>query len=155
MNETDLIAPCGMNCGVCSLYLALRHDVKSKGIKMPYCKGCRPRDKKCAFLKKRCSLLLEKTVEFCYECGIFPCENLQRIDKNYRANFRISLIENLEFIRQNGIGAFLAKEKEKWKCPQCGDNICCHNGICYNCNSDEFKSGKYNMYGTKIKKAPD
>ncbi|MFC1995459.1 DUF3795 domain-containing protein [Chloroflexota bacterium] len=51
MNE-ELIAPCGMNCGICSGYLASKYDIKSKGIKMPYCIGCRPRDKKCAFLKK-------------------------------------------------------------------------------------------------------
>jgi hypothetical protein len=42
-----LIAPCGMNCGICSGYLASKYDIESKGIKMPYCIGCRPRDKKC------------------------------------------------------------------------------------------------------------
>ena len=31
MNE-ELIAHCGMNCAICSGYLAYRHDVKSKGI---------------------------------------------------------------------------------------------------------------------------
>jgi hypothetical protein len=28
--EEKLIAPCGMNCGICSGYLALKHDIKSK-----------------------------------------------------------------------------------------------------------------------------
>ncbi|MHB8086476.1 MAG: DUF3795 domain-containing protein, partial [Dehalococcoidia bacterium] len=51
MNE-ELIAPCGMNCAVCSRYLALKYNVKSKGIKISYCTGCRPRDRKCALLKK-------------------------------------------------------------------------------------------------------
>jgi len=63
--EKELIAPCGMNCAVCSGYLALKNDVKAKGVRMPYCKGCRPRDKKCAFLKKRCDLLLNKQLEYC------------------------------------------------------------------------------------------
>ena len=40
----ELIAPCGMNCGICSGYLASKYDVKGKGVKMPYCIGCRPRD---------------------------------------------------------------------------------------------------------------
>ena len=35
--KKELVAPCGMNCAVCSGYLALKHDVKSKGVKMPYC----------------------------------------------------------------------------------------------------------------------
>jgi hypothetical protein len=50
--KEELVAPCGMNCGVCSGYLAFGHDVKAQGIRMPYCKSCRPRDKKCTFLKK-------------------------------------------------------------------------------------------------------
>ncbi len=46
----ELIAPCGMDCAVCSSYLALKNDVRAKGVRMAYCKGCRPRDKKCSFL---------------------------------------------------------------------------------------------------------
>jgi len=48
----DLIAPCGMNCALCASYLALVNDLKSKGIKISYCTGCRARNKKCAFMKK-------------------------------------------------------------------------------------------------------
>jgi hypothetical protein len=83
----ELIAPCGMDCNVCSGYLALQHTVRDKGVRMAYCKGCRPRDKKCAFLRKRCELLLNNKVEFCYECEEFPCENLKHIDKRYRTLF--------------------------------------------------------------------
>jgi hypothetical protein len=107
-----LIAPCGMNCAVCSGYLALEHDVKSKGIRMPYCKGCRPRDKKCAFLKKRCELLLNDKVRFCYECESFPCRNLEHLAKLYTTNFRMSPIENLKTIEQKGIPGFLENEKK-------------------------------------------
>ena len=34
----ELIAPCGMDCNVCSGYLALKHDVREKGVRIPYCK---------------------------------------------------------------------------------------------------------------------
>lgn len=140
--DTELIAPCGMNCGICSGYLAFKHDVKSKGIRMPYCTGCRPRDKKCAFLKKRCSLLLEGRVQYCYQCPDFPCQGLQKIDKRYRSQFRMSMIENLECIKKNGVRQFLAAQEEKWKCPECGGLICCHNGICFNCGIDLLKKKK-------------
>lgn len=138
-DKPDLIAPCGMNCAVCSGYLAFKNDVKSKGIRMPYCKGCRPRDKKCAFLKKGCELLLSKKVEFCYECKDFPCEKLNRIDKRYQTFFRMSPIGNLELIKENGLSKFLEKQEEKWQCPTCGEAICCHNGLCFNCGLDELR----------------
>ena len=138
----ELIAPCGMNCGICSGYLALRNDLKSKGVGMPYCTGCRPRNKQCAFLKKRCDLLLNNRISYCYECHEFPCTNLSRIDKRYRASFRMSMISNLEYIRENGIDKFLNEESEKWKCPDCVKAICCHNGICFNCGLEELRLKK-------------
>lgn len=141
MNQ-ELIAPCGMNCGICSGYLALKNDVKSKGIRMAYCTGCRPRDKMCAFLKKRCNRLLEGQVQYCYECDDFPCANLLKLDKRYRALYRMSMIENLEYIKENGVEQFLKREEEKWKCPQCGEIICCHNGICFSCRLDKLKNKK-------------
>lgn len=140
--NVELIAPCGMNCGVCSGYLAFKNDVRSKGIRMPYCAGCRPRDKQCAFLKKRCDLLMSGRIQYCYECDDFPCRNLQHIDKRYRTSYRMSMIENLEYIKREGIEAFLEKEEEKWKCPECGAVICCHNGICFSCGLEKLRSKK-------------
>jgi hypothetical protein len=139
MNE-ELIAPCGMNCALCSSYLALKNGLKSQGIKMPYCSGCRPRDKRCAFLKKRCQLLGSGQVNFCYECPDFPCRNLKHVDERYRANYRMSMIANLVDIKARGITAFLETEAEKWRCRNCGEAICCHNGLCFKCSLDALKT---------------
>ena len=57
----------------------------------------------------------------------------------------MSMIDNLEFIRENGIRRFLEKEEEKWKCPECGAVICCHNGICFGCGRDKLSTRK-NLY---------
>jgi hypothetical protein len=141
MNE-QLIAPCGMNCGLCSSYLATRYDLKSKGIQESHCTGCRPRNKQCAFLKKKCNSLLNGGVQYCYQCPDFPCERLQHLDKRYRTLYRMSMIENLEYIKKNGILQFLTREQEKWKCPQCGEVICCHNGICFGCGLDNLVNKK-------------
>ena len=143
--EEQLVAPCGMNCAICSGYLALKHDLKSRGIKMPYCEGCRPRGKECAFLKKPCKLLMDKKVKYCYECKDFPCERLRRLDCRYQTNFRMSMIDNLDLIKKNGMPAFLGKENEKWKCQKCGGVVCCHNGICFDCGLNELK-GKKRLY---------
>ena len=138
----ELIAPCGMDCAVCSSYLALKNDVRAKGVRMAYCKGCRPRDKKCAFLKKKCELLLKNKVRFCYECEEFPCKNLEHIDKRYQTFFRMSFIDNLKLIKKQGLTKFLESQKKKWQCPNCGEVICCHNGICFSCDLEKLKNKK-------------
>ncbi len=141
MNE-DLIAPCGMNCGICSAYLAQKYDLRSKGIRMSYCTGCRPRDKRCSFLKKRCTLLLNNNVKYCYQCDDFPCRELSHLDKRYRMYYRMSMVENLESIKESGTRQFLEKEEERWKCPECGGVICCHNGICFSCGVSKLRDKK-------------
>ena len=138
--KEELIAPCGMNCGVCSSYLAATYDVKSQGIRMPCCSGCRPRNKQCAFLKKKCQLLLNGQVEFCYQCPDFPCNQLRKIDTRYKTLYRMSFIENLKYIKEKGLKKFLDREREKWRCPECGETICCHNGICFHCGLDKLRT---------------
>ena len=138
----ELVAPCGMDCNICSGYLAICHDVKSKGIRMSACQGCRPRDKQCAFLKKRCASLKNHTISFCYECKEYPCENLVHIDTRYKTYFRMSLLENLTAIQKNGIEKFLRNEAEKWRCPTCGGVLCCHNGLCFHCDTDHLRKKK-------------
>ncbi len=138
----DLIAPCGMNCALCASHLALKNDLKSKGIKISYCIGCRPRNKKCAFIKKQCSKLLNGEVAFCFECASFPCDRLNALNDRYKERYKMSMIENLNFIKEHGMQNFLAEQEKKWKCPNCGELISCHNGICFNCSLDTLKHRK-------------
>ena len=140
--KEELVAPCGMNCNVCAAYLGAKHDARSLGVRMRYCEGCRTRKTPCAFLKKKCDLLLKNEVEYCHECRDFPCDPLSAIDKRYKTNFRMSEIENLQRIRDEGIEVFLKSERAKWKCPECGGLICCHNGICFDCGLDRLKGRK-------------
>lgn len=137
--EAALVAPCGMNCAVCGAYLAMKYDLRSQGLRIPYCEGCRPRDKQCSFIKKRCELIMSGEVEYCYECDKFPCPNLVGLDKRYIEHFNMSMIENLTLIKEKGITAFLEKEEEKWRCPECGGVISCHTGICFSCGLEKLK----------------
>jgi len=145
--EEILLAPCGMNCGVCSGYLSMKNDLNSQGIKMTYCIGCRPRGKNCAFIKKQCDLLQSGKIRYCYECDDFPCRILKHLDKRYCSLYRMSMIENQEILKKEGVSGLLAREEEKWKCPECGGVICCHNGICYTCGIEKLKNkDKKKMY---------
>ncbi len=140
--KAELIAPCGMHCAVCAAYLARENNLKDKGLSLPGCAGCRPRGKNCALLKKRCARLREGQVQFCYECDDFPCRQLATLDRRYRTRYRTSLIENLVFIRGQGVEAFLQKEEDRWRCPDCGGTICCHNGLCYRCGLEKLQRKK-------------
>ena len=140
--EADLIAVCGMNCAVCSSYLSKKNDLKAKGIRLPFCSGCRSRHKNCSFLKKHCSKLSNNEVFFCFECGVFPCDRLKRVDNRYQELYHMSLIVNLKLIKEIGLENFLFQQEKAWKCPTCGELICCHNGLCYNCQIEELKNKK-------------
>lgn len=139
--KPELIAPCGMNCGVCASYLAMKNDLKKKGLGKTYCDGCLPQARYCHY-KRQCDLIGKGIVRFCYECTEFPCLGLKTLDKRYRTFYHMSELENLQFIKEEGIERFLQRETEKWRCPQCGDTVCCHNGICYNCGIEKLKTKK-------------
>jgi hypothetical protein len=130
MMEAKLIAPCGMNCGICLAYFGYRMDGKKR--KDP-CIGCRSAKKNCAFIIKRCKYLPQKEVEFCYECDDFPCENLKKLDRRYRTRFSMSMIENLEFIKTQGMDEFLEHQEKQYECPECGGVINVHTSKCYGC----------------------
>ena len=138
--EAILIAPCGANCSVCSSYLAMKNGLKKTGIMTRYCRGCGPRGKGCGFTRMGCELLINQRVRFCFECEEFPCYRNKETDERYRNRFHVSLLENLYFIKENGVEKFLEKEEEKWKCPECGGVISCHNGICYSCGLEKLRN---------------
>lgn len=142
--KEELIAPCGMNCSLCIGYLAMKNEVNKKGLKRVYCEGCIPRGKNCLHMGDQCQLLGKGLVRFCYECKDFPCKRLKALDKRYSTKYHMSMIENLIAMRDSGLESFFKKEAEKWTCPDCGNMVCCHIGLCLNCKLDILlKNRKY------------
>ena len=129
--KQELIAPCGMNCGICVAYLRDKRK----------CPGCRLRDKKCGI--RNCEKFQKNKFKYCYECDTFPCARIKRLDKRYRTKYEMSMIENLEYIRENGVSKFIEREITRWKCPKCGGVICVHHRKCYTCGTQGIpKTGK-------------
>ncbi len=147
MLEDELIAPCGMNCRLCVNYQAMLYDLDKKGFKRRYCPGCRPRGEHCLHLQNHCDLVGKGLVQFCFECGVFPCKRLKGLDKRYRTKYHLSMIDNLVSIRDKGMDAFLVEEEVKWGCTDCGSAICCHNGLCLNCNLQLLQRNKKYRWG--------
>ncbi|MFC1901317.1 DUF3795 domain-containing protein [Chloroflexota bacterium] len=126
--ETQLIAPCGMNCGICLAYLREKRN----------CSGCHGDDsnKPPTILNciiRNCEMIKTSQSGFCFECVKYPCKRLKQLDKRYRTKYVMSMIENLGSIKGIGLSAFIENEKERWHCVKCGGVICVHRGYCYNC----------------------
>lgn len=134
-----LIAPCGMNCSLCVSYQFMKDDLNRKGFHRKYCPGCLPRGEHCTYMKSKCDLLGKGLVRFCHECDRFPCETLKYLDKRYWTKYNMSMIENQLVIKECGMEEFLRREDEKWRCSECGELKCCHNGLCLSCNSDKLR----------------
>jgi len=126
-NKT-LIAPCGMNCGICLGFLRDKNKCpgcRNMGENKPgYCKKC---------IIKNCELLAKTESNFCYDCEKYPCPRLKRLDKRYRTKYYMSMLENLSNIQKLGLEEFVALEQQRWACPKCGGTICVHRGFCLAC----------------------
>jgi hypothetical protein len=129
-NSTNptLIAPCGINCRLCRAYT---RDRKS-------CPGCREEDinksNACVTCQiKNCEKMVEGKIEYCFDCGDFPCARMTHLDKRYRTKYGTSMIDNLMSIKKIGIINFGENENKKWTCPECGAMICMHKPQCLSC----------------------
>jgi hypothetical protein len=119
------IATCGMNCNFCMAFLRKKNK----------CEGCKTSDagKPISILKCKIRSCEKQNSEFCYTCSDFPCKSIKHIDKRYRTKYNMSMIENLEYIKEFGVSLFVTKERERWKCAKCGGPISIHKGGCLKC----------------------
>lgn len=126
--DESMIAPCGMNCGVCPSHLRRTRQ----------CDGCWGKDtyKPACCIKCVIKDCEERTrFDMCYMCENFPCVGMQRIDKRLKEKFGVCLIDNQKYIQQHGIKAFVDSEKDKWTCSECG-GIIIPPGCCSECGTN-------------------
>lgn len=126
-----MIAPCGMNCGLCIGHIREKNK----------CPGCRETDayksgygRECYI--RSCQILKNNNWKYCSDkCEKYPCSRLKNLDKRYRTKYGMSMIENLSFIKEKGLERFLELEQEKWKCGNCGSGLSVHRDNCLNCGT--------------------
>ena len=121
INMITTLAPCGMNCELC-------HSFQNK---KKNCPGCRRRSTNCVIT--RC----DKRKLYCFECSQYPCRRLRQLDERYRTHYNMSMIENLEFIKEYGENAFLQQQQEKFQCPDCGKLQTVHYECCIYCKQQK------------------
>ena len=108
--KSVLIAPCGMNCNLCIAYLREKDNCPGCNLQSQenpkYCRKC---------IIKNCKILAENNWKYCSsKCEKFPCTRLKNLDKRYKEKYEMSMIENLDFIGENGIRRFIKNEKKRW-----------------------------------------
>ncbi len=109
--NSNLIAPCGMNCALCQARLRMKNP----------CTGCRSISSNAQKTILQCVMrtCTKREGDFCYDCtDEYPCDRLQHMDKRYREKYEMSEIDNLEFIRMHGMEEFLEQQREKWQSAQ-------------------------------------
>jgi hypothetical protein len=117
-----LVAPCGIDCGTCELNickdnLQLIDIFVSKGIpkeKIP-CAGCRNIEGNCPVIKGKCETykcVIEKKIEFCFECDDFPCVKLQPCADRANILPHNMKIVNLCTIKRDGVEQFIGRSSE-------------------------------------------
>ena len=125
-----LIAPCGMDCAICTMHLREKKR----------CEGCyspgRIERRQCALfscehIQGRCG----------HTCDDYPCKRLRQMDKRYRTRYHMSIIGNLQEIRDHGIRNFVKSERERWTCRICGGVINVHRGCCASCGKEREDPG--------------
>jgi hypothetical protein len=125
-----MIAPCGMNCGLCIGHLRKRKPCggcsgNSSNNKPDGCKSCNV---------VTCEYLAKTDSGFCYDCPKYPCRRLKTLDKRYSTKYGMSMFKNLGFIKEKGLKKFLKSEQKKWTCLNCGSGLSVHRDNCLNCN---------------------
>jgi hypothetical protein len=103
----NLIAPCGMDCGVCIAHLREKNS----------CPGCRMVDDKKPKTRALCKIknCKERKGRYCFDCSTFPCDRLKALDKRYRTKYGMSELENLDIVHREGINSFIKRERKKWQ----------------------------------------
>lgn len=126
--RAEHISPCAMDCRLCSAYMRKKNPCGGCNVDDPLkpasCQHC---------VIKHCAQIEKSSSGLCFECERFPCRRLIQLDARYRGKYHMSMIGNLEFIRDNGMEAFLFEEKRKWTCVGCGNILSVHKPVCTKC----------------------
>ena len=124
--EPVMFAPCGMNCLVCYKHCYHRKPcagcLKSDQGKPEHCRKCKIKD-----------CVAKRQITYCFECPEYPCKQIKRLEKSYNIRYHASLMGNSQMVKEQGMAGFLAQQKEKYTCPECGGIISIHDAECSEC----------------------
>lgn len=122
------ISVCGLNCARCDIRQAGLGDKKLRDEIQEWfreeldrivepekirCEGCRdPSESHWSPDCEMTSCAKEKRHYYCFECGEFPCEKLERFSRDGVAHHERT-VENLKRMRELGLESWIQEQKRK------------------------------------------
>lgn len=118
----NLVAPCGIDCGICELYTCkddsqLYDRLIANGIPMDKipCEGCRSSLGNCPVIQETChtyTCVQKKNVDFCSDCDEFPCVYLHPSADRANVLPHNLKVYNLCKIKNEGLNHFIQQSAE-------------------------------------------
>jgi len=146
-----LVGICGIYCGTCPSYLAQQEndiaELEKRAREMNFtieevrCDGCHsdnlmPTCVECRHGFRQCAR--EHGITWCFECSDFPCQRLEDF-KHIHIVDGIShhehLVEELQYIKDHSMEAWLEKMDREGRCPQCGRRLYWFVRDCPDCHT--------------------
>ncbi len=132
--KNELLAPCGLYCGVCAIYMAhndnnLKFKEKLVNVYKPmtktiddiHCEGCLSDDKFgwCQTCPIR-SCSQEKGYEGCFQCSDFPCKMIDRFPIEVGKKVILRAIPQW---KELGTEKWVEMEEKRYLCRECGNKL--------------------------------
>jgi hypothetical protein len=124
----SLLAPCGLYCGVCGVYIADRDQNQNFKERLAGVYGVNAEEVRCG------GCLSDETFVYCQVCPIKSCTKEKGYDGCHQcADFPCAFVEEFPFEvgkkvmlraipqwREMGTEAWVAAEEARYHCPECG-----------------------------------
>ena len=145
----NLVAPCGLYCGACSMYLATQENNEQRlaygfgagpmklSLENLRCDGCLGGGRlpghaqRCAI--KECAAVKSKTLR-CSDCTEFPCGRITDFNNSGMLH-HAEVLSNLRQLRATGIKEWVKREEERWQCPECRTAFSFYEPECSKCKA--------------------
>ncbi len=153
----DLVAPCGLYCGVCAVYIAHRDDNRKFKERLADLyrgkmagKGTLPNSDKLSAADIRCRGCLsderfmhceqceirdctrEKGFSGCHECDEFPCRHIDDFPMTVGKKV---ILRAVPYWRSVGTEKWIRDEEARYVCPQCGNRLFRGAARCNRCKA--------------------
>ncbi|MCP4138188.1 MAG: DUF3795 domain-containing protein [bacterium] len=145
-HKEEWVAPCGLYCGVCPVYVAdhennkkLKKELAILFVTDPeevHCEGCMCEEREKIFFFCRICLIKtcvkDRKYKGCHECNKFPCF---RIDE-FPIPITDKIIERSITRRKKiGINKWVEEEIARYTCPHCGNKLIRGEQLCRKCEN--------------------